>query len=595
MRIERIKLVNFRSHAETELELGDVTFVLGANGAGKSSVADALEWLLTGRNQHTDAAGRNRNGLARTGHSGFAVEATVEGAQLARRSSGASVLLSKDGHPVQEFALPASRDVLSAVLNAGRFLGLAEKEQKALLAQVLDSGSVDVPQEVQADMALLNPLDRRPRISNVAECEGAYKHFYDERRIFSRQLAELGEIAAPEVPEGAVGPEKVQAHLAQRRRERDALVEQRARRTAAFDAGQKLRRELEEKKARLEADVLLQADEQRAIDATTHAADIKEWSEKRAQLDKEIAGLEAMTNNLLAMRGKCPTCIRKISAGEQQELAAKLKEELADLQGKREKLEQKVAKYDDPATAAGKLQRHREAAAALVKLEKELAKLPSDAAEAVDTSDLDSQLADLDARIAKGEAALAESQQQLRAVKAYREAEERKAKLEARHAACERLVAYFGPNGVRAQLAEGKLEPFNLAVNGGLEKFGFGCAITLEPYKLIVTTPGGQTLEAAQLSESERFRFGVALQVALAQATGVGLVVVDRADVLDRETRRGLNAMLLEAARAGVQSLVLATSTEGAPASAPEGVQFHQLVNQDGETRVVGQAAEVAA
>jgi exonuclease SbcC len=50
--IERVKLVNFLSHANTEIELGEgLTVFIGRNGAGKSSVIDAITYALYG--QHT--------------------------------------------------------------------------------------------------------------------------------------------------------------------------------------------------------------------------------------------------------------------------------------------------------------------------------------------------------------------------------------------------------------------------------------------------------------------------------------------------------------------------------------------------------------
>jgi len=50
--IERVKLVNFLSHKDTEIQLGEgLTVFIGRNGAGKSSVIDAITYALYG--QHT--------------------------------------------------------------------------------------------------------------------------------------------------------------------------------------------------------------------------------------------------------------------------------------------------------------------------------------------------------------------------------------------------------------------------------------------------------------------------------------------------------------------------------------------------------------
>jgi hypothetical protein len=80
----------------------------------------------------------------------------------------------------------------------------------------------------------------------------------------------------------------------------------------------------------------------------------------------------------------------------------------------------------------------------------------------------------------------------------------------------------------------------------------------------------------SQLSESEQFRFGVVFQIVLAMVTGQRFVVIDRADVLDKERRRMLTSLLVRSDLD--QAIVLATSDEPAPAIVPEGVRFISLV-----------------
>ena len=51
MKLERIKLVNFLSHVDTDLDLSKISLlaIVGENGAGKSSLFDALIWCLYGK------------------------------------------------------------------------------------------------------------------------------------------------------------------------------------------------------------------------------------------------------------------------------------------------------------------------------------------------------------------------------------------------------------------------------------------------------------------------------------------------------------------------------------------------------------------
>ena len=49
MRLSRLKLVNFRQHADTEIEFDTgLTGIIGPNGAGKSTIFEATAWALYG-------------------------------------------------------------------------------------------------------------------------------------------------------------------------------------------------------------------------------------------------------------------------------------------------------------------------------------------------------------------------------------------------------------------------------------------------------------------------------------------------------------------------------------------------------------------
>ena len=64
MQLHRVKLVNFRQHAETELVLGlGLTAVIGPNGSGKTTILEAVAWALYGN----PAARGSRDSLRRIG------------------------------------------------------------------------------------------------------------------------------------------------------------------------------------------------------------------------------------------------------------------------------------------------------------------------------------------------------------------------------------------------------------------------------------------------------------------------------------------------------------------------------------------------
>lgn len=99
--------------------------------------------------------------------------------------------------------------------------------------------------------------------------------------------------------------------------------------------------------------------------------------------------------------------------------------------------------------------------------------------------------------------------------------------------------------------------------------------------------------ELSQLSESEQFRFSVAFSVALAEATGVGLVVIDKADQLLAEPWQRLGGMLLKEIASGRLDQAIVMRSEDVanldePVNVPEGVVFFHLENANGATEIAG-------
>jgi hypothetical protein len=147
----------------------------------------ALEYLFTGRCELTDAAGRGAETLIRVGEKELEVSAIFEnGDTICRRRTARSHIVEINGKRVPvdtaEAALEkrfGSADVLSAVLNADRFVEMPEVEQKKLLAQVVDAGRIEIPEQIREALSAVK--EDPPRLSSISEVETAYRRFYDLR------------------------------------------------------------------------------------------------------------------------------------------------------------------------------------------------------------------------------------------------------------------------------------------------------------------------------------------------------------------------------------------------------------------------------
>jgi exonuclease SbcC len=67
MELHRLRLVNFRQHADTELAFGaGITGIIGPNGSGKTTILEAIAWALYG----AQAARGDKDSIRRIGAKG---------------------------------------------------------------------------------------------------------------------------------------------------------------------------------------------------------------------------------------------------------------------------------------------------------------------------------------------------------------------------------------------------------------------------------------------------------------------------------------------------------------------------------------------
>jgi hypothetical protein len=272
-------------------------------------------------------------------------------------------------------------------------------------------------------------------------------------------------------------------------------------------------------------------------------------AEKVAQLDSAIltrdAAIAAYTRQLAAIQSlgktpKCPTCFQAITPDVIDEIGVPIIEAKQELYRQQDADIEARKALGTPAEAQRKLDAALTVDQDLQRIDKRIADLERQVKSATEEAEkivpeelpkpdtLNEKLADLDARIQRGigflEAASRADALKLDAANAMK----RKAELDEELARLERLVAYFGPKGVKAELIAQHIGSFEQRVNVALAKWGYSCSLSIEPWSFVVKRVGSRyACQLHMLSRSEKLRFANAFSVALAVVSGWGFVILD--------------------------------------------------------------------
>jgi exonuclease SbcC len=197
MQINRVHLVNFRQHEDTEIELGPgLTGIVGPNGAGKTTILEAIAWAMYGM----PAARGNRETLRRRGAPPRArveveVEFTLGAHQYRILRSLNQAELYQDGDPA-----PIAYSLGSVTERITRLLGMTRDEffntyftgQKELAVMA----TMSAPERAQFLSRVLGYERLRSAQDRLKEKRSALRARVDALRAGLPDLAELDEAQA---------------------------------------------------------------------------------------------------------------------------------------------------------------------------------------------------------------------------------------------------------------------------------------------------------------------------------------------------------------------------------------------------------------
>lgn len=633
MRLTSIHLQNVRCLTDARLSLDDVTLVLGPNGTGKSTIAEAIRYALTGECGFTTKAGAGASRVIRHGAKVASIDLTTDVATIMRtiKASGSTVAVDKlagdEARAALEVALPAP-ELLRCMLSSSHFIGLPAKEQQAVLSSLAGQPvDADWVREQLGDLATeIADAIEATNLQGPALLDHLHSTAYGARTERNRRVKDLAGKLSGDAPMAVAedvlaklkaAKDKAATKLSEAQQKLGAASAQIAAhdraKAAVEQTSQRLSRAKEElRNLEVPEDVPTEgalADLQRQVQEADERRRAAETN--RASVSGALKALIEQHGRLLQLGGKCPvldTVECPLSAEDRAGAVAGLQQSINAMQADEQKLageaEETRKTLDDlkgqadeanalRTSAAVSTQRHADLTADVERLAQE-----ADAAletyqqtPAASRETLEKLVAEADEAYGRADDALQAALGTVRDAEAWAKRATELYEAEKAAKAIDAVVKALAPGGLPAKAMQETVGVIVEAVNRVLAEFtDFVLLIeTGEDFGLSVTHRGYPT-PLADLSESEKLRVGIALQVAFAHLTGFGFVVVDGADRLDTTNRGPMIGMLLSA---GVQALVTATPLNGGRPEA-EGLTVYELADGTAQRRIPGAGREAA-
>jgi len=605
MNLHHLKGSGFAGIDDMVLDLSGskVHVILGPCGSGKSSIRDLIRWVFTGlcrgltkKNEAHRLAPKNKSPHVEIGADDIHLIRTATSTNLP-----ASEILELFGRP----------EMIGAVVDAFDFIGMPPAA-RAELVRALSADPAKLAALAVAELTKLKlPAEDVQAIAGLVgrNLDKAEEYAVQKRRDCKRKLDEIPanapdsavEIDGAKFDLKAASVTEIDDRAAGLRRERKAADDQRVKTAEALGRA-KQAADPAERNARTaalaaELEALGHCDN-KDVDAAekARAAAAKVESDLKTSRDQALAaynqavGAKESAGERLAaaekLKGKCPTCGHKMTAEDTAALITEIETDgnaasenmnLAKVRGVevKIKLEAATAKLLQLAEAVVAL---RAKALKAEGLRVEIAALRQRAAENKDAAEvgklagqveaLTKQIAELDARLDLGAKVLAAKQAYDTTLAAYESGEALKVERDAWDRA-QKLLGAGGP--VRRMAAAG----FDLeAVNAHVAQLLPGGKVYNENWALSYWDEARGARPVEMCSRSERFRLGCAFAAALSKAAGLGLLVLDEADILAGPARADFMGWLESIGPDFERVIVMATRADRAGLVPAEGFTF---------------------
>lgn len=562
MRITKLEITNFQGLRHAALDVSaPVLLVAGHNGAGKSSLIDAISHAFTGK------PGR----VAQKQHIGQLItegakkgEARVEWLDDAGEVQACGVALpSGKGSPL------ADSPFLPFVLDASRFAALDAKDRRRVLFDLTGASAspVEVGKRLKAkgiDVALFEKVKPLLRSGFPAAVEQAKAYASEARGAWKAVTGEnYGSEKAngwePEAPPVIVSEEELESARAELRATAQDLDE--AQQT--LGSSKRAHADAQARASRITAlrETAALADRRRNKLATDEANQ-DEWSEKVMAAEAAASGEPA--HQPLT----CPHCQGAVDLQAGQLVAHQPPAKVADPEAAKRLEEYRgylASAQRAVANSRRDLKESEDAAAQAAALEAETAQAPS--AEAIANGE--QAINELRQARDRQQAKVQSLQEAFNAAAQRQDVIKQAAGFHAEVCAWSALADALSPTGIPAEILADAIGPVNELLQRLSGTAGWS------PVQIsadIDVTFGGRLY--GLLSESERWRCDATIALAIATISGLRLVMLDRLDVLDLPSRnQAIALMRAMTSDREIDSVVVAGTLKEPMAKTPEWLQ----------------------
>lgn len=519
MKISKLNIKNFRGIKSLEIAFGgQPIFITGENGAGKSSVIYALETLLTGNNPVTGKT--SLNGLTRNGATRSEVSAVIDSLGEVTRTILPTHSLTIEGRGKQKLSEAQSEitratgsrpEDISYCLRGSSFFDKDQKDQNARWWSWLNIriDETVIREHLAAESLPLIETLEDLGISIGRDLTRLYKSVYAERTIQNRQLkalqAEVDGLADREEPEHPRPDESVMKNLSTQQQNLNQLLG-----VARYREAQILK---------LREEVSSAPSPSTLVEAESRADAINRQIRCAEVVEEKIGQLRSIVEDKV-----CNACRRPndpgVIARAQGELESLSLPDLSSLRARAEVAREYLARY-------GGIESKRATLDALIA-----------------ESDGERSAKELGADLERVSVAIQEISAEEVAWVRYdsyvAEAEKAKAdltKVSSLVACLDRLVKLSDdkPGGIKAKILAEKKTPVEEQLSAILGNWDM--AARLDDNCSLEILKEGVWRDVGSLSDGESLLVALAFQAYLCDMTGLGILVLDRFEALDRNNQ----------------------------------------------------------